>query len=139
MEELGKITGDGLGRVKEMQHEIAGLQAENDKAKSTILHLQKAQQAEYFKNNDLAKTLVQAENALRNREAQIVQGQQDIDSLLVECDKIGLMNGQLNGDLEALRKHLENLGVQNSHVILVPFSCCWSSRDTPPRTRQFET
>jgi hypothetical protein len=36
------------------------LQGENDKAKSTAQHLQKAQQIEYFKNNDLAKTLVQA-------------------------------------------------------------------------------
>jgi hypothetical protein len=89
-----------------LQHEIAGLQGENDKAKSTIAHLQKAQQVEYFKNNDLAKTLVQAENALRNREGQIVQGQQDIDGLLLECDKIGLLNNQLNGDLEGLTQHL---------------------------------
>ena len=63
------------------------------------MHLQKAQQAEYFKNTDLAKTLVQAENALRNREVQIVQGQQDIDGLLIECDKIGGANSQLDGDL----------------------------------------
>jgi hypothetical protein len=36
---------------------------------------------------------------LRNREAQIVQGQQDIDVLLTECDKMGLINAQLNGDI----------------------------------------
>ena len=60
IDDISKGTGDTLGRTKDLQHEIAGLQAENDKAKSNILHYQKAQQAEYFKNNDLAKTLVQA-------------------------------------------------------------------------------
>lgn len=47
---------------------------------------------------------------------QIVQGQQDIDGLLVECDKVGNLNSQLNSDLENLSKHLENLGAQNSYV-----------------------
>lgn len=36
----------------------------------------------------------------------------------MECDKVGNLNSQLNSDLENLSKHLENLGAQNSYVLV---------------------
>lgn len=56
---------------KQLQNDIAGLLAQNDKNKSEAAHFLKATQAEIMRNNDLAKTLAQAENTLRTRDGQI--------------------------------------------------------------------
>lgn len=76
-----------------------------------------------MRNNDLAKALNQAENTHRLRVNQVDEGNKEVAGLAAENDKIGKLNGNLREDIEYCRKHLENLSLLNSEVII--HGCSW--------------
>lgn len=60
------ITNSGSD-IKDLQTEIAEINALCDKYKSEALHYHKACQGELMKNNELTKVLSQSENTMRVR------------------------------------------------------------------------
>jgi chromosome segregation ATPase len=70
-----------------------------------------------MRNNDLAKTLAQAENTLRTRDGQIAMATKEIKNIDFENGSLNDVNSQLDEDLEACQRHLENLTLQNSTLL----------------------
>ena len=70
-----------------------------------------------MKSNDLAKTIKQAENMLKVRISQVEEGRSEVGTLRSENESLYKINSQLEDDLEACKKHLENLGLLNHNVI----------------------
>lgn len=106
----------------------------SEKYKSEGLHYHKATQAEIMRNNDLTKTLNQAENTLRLRVNQVDEGNKELAGLTAENEKLGSMNSGLREDIEYCRRHLENLSLLNSDVSLSLFSWSLTLKSTQRRT-----
>lgn len=100
LNELEKHISEELKNLKNLQNDIASLQSLNDKNKSESSHFLKATQLESLKNGDLAKTLNQAENTLRTRDAQISESVKQIRDIDLENQNLTDLNSRLEIDLE---------------------------------------
>ena len=69
-----------------------------------------------MKNSELIKRLKQAENSLRVRMGQVQEGHHQLECLREENSNLEKVNNELDEDLEACRRHLENLGQLNRQV-----------------------
>lgn len=101
-----------------LQKDIAEIGALAEKYKSEALHYYKGGQAENMRNNDLQKTLNQADNTLRLRVNQVDEGNKEVAGLAGENDKLGKLNGGLRENIEYCLKHLENLSLLNSDLVV---------------------
>ena len=101
-----------------LQKDIAEVSGLSEKYKAEAIHYQKGTQAEIMRNNDLTKVLNQAENTHRLRINQVDEGRKEVTGLAGENQKLGKLNGNLRDDIEYCRKHLENLSLLNSDVVI---------------------
>lgn len=74
-------------------------------------------QAEILRNSEIAKSLSQAENTLRSRDGQIGVATKEIKNLDFENGSLNDLNRQLDEDLEACRKHIENVALLNTQLL----------------------
>ena len=102
-----------------MHTALAELTADSEKYRSQAIHNQKATQAEVMKNNDLVKQSKQAEHILGVRMNQGEEGRKEIHCLNEENVNLEKINDQLELDLEACRRHLDNLNMLNNQVKFV--------------------
>lgn len=91
--------------------------ATNNKHKSEAAHFQKAIQTEIIRNTDIGKSLAQAENTLRVRDSQILAATKEVKNLDFENGSLTDLNRQLEDDLEACQKHIENLALLNAQLL----------------------
>lgn len=132
--------------IKKAQDELLDLQQLtseagllNEKHKAENQHVQRATQAEILKNNNLLKSLKNAEYTSKVRGGQIEEAEREVAALKEERNSLGHINEKLGEDLEACRVHLENIGLINTKVGSV--LCSWWStcRTSPTRTSRCAT
>jgi hypothetical protein len=102
MEDIANLEGQASNAQSELiglQKDIAEVGGLSEKYKSEALHYHKATQAEIMRNNDLTKTLNQAENTLRLRVNQVDEGNKELAGLTAENEKLGSMNSGLREDI----------------------------------------
>jgi regulator of replication initiation timing len=71
LENIERSIIEAQKQLKDLQTSIATMAATNNKFKTEASNFQKAIQSEILRNTDIAKSLSQAENALRTRDGQI--------------------------------------------------------------------
>jgi predicted RNase H-like nuclease (RuvC/YqgF family) len=69
-------------------------------------------------NNDAARVLNNCENALRVKQKQVQDGQREVSELSAEVNNIERTNARLDEEVEFCRRHLENLGLLNSDLVM---------------------
>ncbi len=87
MEDIANLEGQASNAQSELiglQKDIAEVGGLSEKYKSEGLHYHKATQAEIMRNNDLTKTLNQAENTYRLRVNQVDEGNKELAGLTAE-------------------------------------------------------
>lgn len=126
MEDLSQLDRN----ISNAQHDLANLQSDSaeasarcEKYKSESSHYYRGTQAQISKNNDLIKMVSQAEVTLRTRMGQVEQGNKEVAAMGSHNSLIQQSNEGLREDIEACRKHLENLALQNNDVSMC--LCSW--------------
>ena len=119
VDDIGNLEAqisNAQNELTNLQKDIAEIGALSEKYKAEALHYYKGSQAENMRNNDLQKTLNQAENTHRLRVNQVDEGNKEVAGLAGENEKLGQLNGGLRENIEYCLKHLENLSLLNSDV-----------------------
>lgn len=100
----------------DLQQETSEISLLNEKYKTENQHIQRSTQAEILKNNNLVKSLKNAEYTSKVRGGQIEEADREVNALKEEKNSLNHINEKLSEDLEACRVHLENLGLINTKV-----------------------